>query len=105
MQRRDRYIVPLSLSQQCYRRQVVKYVQRIEYTIQIISLFVTPMPFVCGLAEVCGPALTITLEWEETDSDLDLMVTEPDGSIVSFASMVGVSAHSNGARLRHVRLF
>ena len=105
MQRQDRYIVPLSSSQQCYRRQVVKYVQRIEYTIQIFSLFVTPMPFVCGLAEVCGPALTITLEWEETDSDLDLMVTEPDGSIVSFASMVGVSANSNSARLRHVRLF
>ena len=108
MQHRDSYIVPLSLSQQIYRRQVAKYAQHIcciEYTIQSISLFVTPMPFVCGLAEVCGPALTITLEWEETDSDLDLLVTEPDGSIVSFASMVGVSAHSNGARLRHVRLF
>ena len=105
MQRRDRYIVPLSLSQQSYRRQVAKYAQHLEYTMQIISLVVTPMPFVCGLAEVCGPALTITLEWEETDSDLDLLVTEPDGSIVSFASMVGVSAHSNGARLRHVRLF
>ena len=73
---------------------------------QIIPLFVTPMPFLCGLKEPpCGPALTITLEWEETDSDLDLMVTEPDGSTVSFATMVGVSAHSNGARLRHVRLF
>ena len=105
MQRRDRYIAHLSLSQQSYRRQVAKYVHHMAYTMQIISLFVTPMPFVCGLAEVCGPALTITLEWEETDSDLDLMVTEPDGSIVSFASMVGVSAHSNGARLRHIRLF
>ena len=80
--------------------------QHIEYTIQIISLFVTPMPFVCDLEEPpCGPALTITLEWSETASDLDLMVTEPDGSIVSFAVMVGVSAHSNGARLRHVQLF
>ena len=105
MQRRDRYIVPLSLSQQSYRRRVAKHVQHVEYTMQIISLFVTPMPFVCGLAEVCGPALTITLEWEETESDLDLLVTEPDGSIVSFASMVGVSAHSNDSRLRHVRLF
>ena len=105
MQRRDRYIVPLSLSQQSYRRQVAKYVQHVEYTMQIISLIVTPMSFVCGLAEVCGPALTITLEWEETESDLDLLVTEPDGSIVSFASMVGVSAHSNDSRLRHVRLF
>ena len=105
MQRRGHYIAHLSLSQQGYRRQIVKYVHHMEYTMQIISLFVTPMPFVCGLADVCGPALTITLEWEETDSDLDLMVTEPDGSIVSFASMVGVSAHSNGARLRHVRLF
>ena len=104
MQRRDRCIVLLSLSQQSYRRQVAKYVQHVDYTMQIISL-VTPMPFVCGLAEICGPALTITLEWEETDSDLDLLVTEPDGSIVSFASMVGVSAHSNGARLRHIRLF
>ena len=63
------------------------------------------MPFVCGLAEVCGPALTITLEWSEIASDLDLFVTEPDGSIVSFARMVGVSAHSNGASLRHVQLF
>ncbi|CAN0025918.1 unnamed protein product, partial [Ascophyllum nodosum] len=43
----------------------------------------------CIIDEVCGPALTITLEWEETDSDLDLMVTEPDGSVVSFALMVG----------------
>ncbi|CAN0220511.1 unnamed protein product [Ascophyllum nodosum] len=43
----------------------------------------------CIIDEVCGPALTITLEWEETESDLDLLVTEPDGSIVSFASMVG----------------
>ena len=105
MQRRDRYMVPLSLSQQSYQSQVTKYVQHVEYTMQIISLFVTPMPFVCDSAEVCGPALTITLEWEETESDLDLLVTEPDGSIVSFASMVGVSAHSNGAHLRHVRLF
>ena len=72
---------------------------------KIISLVVTPMPFVRGLAEICGPELTITLEWEETDSDLDLFVTEPDDSIASFASMVGLSAHSNGARLRHVRLF
>ena len=79
--------------------------QHIKYTMQKISLFVTPMPFVCGLAEVCGPALTITLEWEETDGELDLFVTEPDGSLVNFASMVGVSAHSNGARLRRVRLF
>ena len=106
MQRRDRYIVPLSLSQQSYRRQVAKYVQHIEYKMQIISLFVTPMPFVCGLEEPpCGPALTITLEWSETASDLDLLVTEPNGSIVSFARMAGVSAHLNGARLRHVQLF
>ena len=78
--------------------------QHIKYTMPKTSLFVTPMPFVCGLAEVCGPALTITLEWEAIDSELDLVVTEPDGSIVNFASMVGVSAHSNGVRLRHVRL-
>ena len=89
MQRRDRYIVPLSLSQQSYRRQVAKYVQHVEYTMQIISLFVTPMPFICGLAEVCGPALTITLEWEETESDLDLLVTEPDGSIVNLRAWCG----------------
>ena len=105
MQHRDCHTVPLSLSQQCYRRRLAKYVQHVEYTMQIISLFVTPIPFVCGLAEVCGPALTITLEWEETESDLDLLVTEPDGSIVSFASMVGVSAYSNDPCLRHVRLF
>ncbi|CAN0465773.1 unnamed protein product, partial [Ascophyllum nodosum] len=43
----------------------------------------------CIIEEPCGPALTITLEWSETASDLDLFVTEPGGSIVSFASMVG----------------
>ncbi|CAM9421032.1 unnamed protein product [Ascophyllum nodosum] len=43
----------------------------------------------CIIDEVCGPALTITLEWSEIASDLDLFVTEPDGSIVSFARMVG----------------
>ncbi|CAN0448701.1 unnamed protein product, partial [Ascophyllum nodosum] len=32
-------------------------------------------PCIIG-SEVCGPALTITLEWEAIDSELDLVVTE-----------------------------
>ena len=59
--------------------------------------FATPMSFVCGLDEVCGPALTITLEWSESLTDLDLAVTEPDGTLVRFSNMVGVSKSSNDA--------
>ena len=53
--------------------------------------FVTPMFFVCGLDEDCSPALTISLEWSESSSDLDLYVTEPDGTLVRFGNLVGVS--------------
>ena len=55
------------------------------------------MSFVCGLDEVCGPALTIILEWSESLNDLDLAVTEPDGTLVRFSNMVGVSESSKGA--------
>ena len=49
------------------------------------------MSFVCGLDEVCGPALTITLDRSESLNDLALAVTEPDGTLVRFSNMVGVS--------------
>ena len=54
------------------------------------------MLFVCGLGEVCGPALTITLEWSESLNDVDLTVTEPDDTLVRFSNMVGVSKSLNG---------
>ena len=63
-------------------------------------VFATPMSFLCGLDEVCGPALTITLEWSESLNDLDLAVTEPDGTWVRFSKIVGVSKSPNRARLK-----
>ena len=66
--------------------------------------FATSLIFVCGLDEVCGPALTITLEWSESLNDLDLAVTEPDGTLVRFSNLVGVSKSSNGARLKHIHI-
>ncbi|CAN0433790.1 unnamed protein product, partial [Ascophyllum nodosum] len=46
-------------------------------------------PCVIDSDEVCGPALTIILEWSESLNDLDLAVTEPDGTLVRFSNMVG----------------
>ena len=53
---------------------------------------------------VCGPALTITLEWSEPGIDIDLIVTEPNGPGVSFYNSMGVSAPLDYARLRLVHL-
>ena len=55
---------------------------------------------------VCGPALTITLEWSEPASDLILCVTEPDGTMVNTDfNIIGVSARLNCARLRPAHLY
>ena len=62
------------------------------------------MSFVCGLDEVRGPALIIILEWSESFNDLDLAVTEPNGTLVRFSNMVGVSESSNGA-VRSISIF
>lgn len=45
--------------------------------------------------EACDPSLTITLEWSDATSDVDLYVIEPDGTIVSYQNTVGVSIHRN----------
>lgn len=42
--------------------------------------------------EACDPSLTITLEWSDATSDIDLYVIEPDGTIVSYQNTVGVSS-------------
>ncbi len=43
---------------------------------------------------VCVPQLTITLEWLDEFSDVDLFVTEPGGTVVSYLNDFGVSAES-----------
>ena len=53
---------------------------------------------------VCGPALTITLEWSEPDSNLQLLIVKPTGQPVGFGDLMGVSAHLNCARWRPVHL-
>lgn len=42
----------------------------------------------------CVPSLTITLEWSDDISDVDLFVTEPGGTVVSYQVDFGVSAAS-----------
>lgn len=44
---------------------------------------------------VCAPQLTITLEWFDAISDVDLYVTEPGGTEVYFFNPAGVSAEDN----------
>lgn len=41
--------------------------------------------------EACNPPLTITLEWSDAISDVDLFIIEPDGTAVNFRNTVGVS--------------
>lgn len=54
---------------------------------------------------VCPPQLTITLEWFDAVSDVDLHVTEPGGTEVFFVQVEGVSAENNAcARLTGGRL-
>ncbi|CAN0308354.1 unnamed protein product, partial [Ectocarpus sp. 6 AP-2014] len=38
---------------------------------------------------VCVPQLTITLEWFDEFSDVDLFVTEPGGTVVSYRNYLG----------------
>lgn len=40
----------------------------------------------------CDPSLTLTLEWSDAYADLDLYVTEPDGTFVSWGNTEGVRA-------------
>lgn len=44
----------------------------------------------------CVPSLTITLEWSDDTSDVDLYVTEPGGAIVYYGNRFGVSAELMG---------